>query len=321
MKESKQEVPVKQEVKQEMEKEGEKEVVKKEEKGTMIETDCKKNLAFMSQIVPKDARFVKKASGTTRIVHHQPQKKIQVAPEVKAEVTEDSVSAKRPRGRSLLEGDVRPKVVASEISREEKEKLAKFQMTWKSPSTGPTQVNQRSTEPEVTPGLRPRVEYKVGTAAKKDTKTTAIKPTNQNGVTTQVNSNAKVTRQNNKSPIAAMEQEGNLSPGVFATLNRLKTDPELKILAEKENAAKVIREKEAEIRRMIEENKRLKERIKDYGLAKKGSLSLSMCDKDGRLKMDETLMEVDSDCEMGLIQDNEIRQPKILHTGEWFTAE
>ena len=162
--------------------------------------------------------------------------------------------------------------------------------------------------------IKPRVEYKVGTATKREFR----------GGNFGFDGSAKIAR-----TIGTIKQdlEGNIvnkPVGMYSIVQRLKTEPEMHDMAEKEDMMRRVKEAEEEARRVNEENKKLKEEI--------NSLGLGLCGRDGQIrklgveglnspivpleKKDilsaGVMMDIDSDTDVGAIL--EFNKPRCLHT-------
>ena len=166
-------------------------------------------------------------------------------------------------------------------------------------------------EPESTmTAIKPKVEYKVGTATKRE----------HRGGSFGFDGAAKISRiEGRVMGTIKQDLEGNIvnkPVGMYSVVQRLKTDPEIHEMAQREDMMKKVRDAEEETRRVKEELRKLKEDM--------GGLGLGLCGRDGQVRKPGAeplpaggaiMMDIDSDTDGGAILElNEIKQPRFLHT-------
>ena len=166
-------------------------------------------------------------------------------------------------------------------------------------------------EPESTmTAIKPKVEYKVGTATKRE----------HRGGSFGFDGAAKISRiEGRVMGTIKQDLEGNIvnkPVGMYSVVQRLKTDPEIHEMAQREDMMRKVRDAEEETRRVKEELRKLKEDM--------GSLGLGLCGRDGQVRKPGAepltagggvMMDLDSDTDGGAILElNEIKQPRFLHT-------
>ena len=166
--------------------------------------------------------------------------------------------------------------------------------------------------------IKPKVEYKVGTATKREFR----------GGSFGFEGNTKNSRiEGRVMGTIKQDLEGNIvnkPVGMYSVIQRLKTEPELHDMAEKEEMMKRVKQAEEDARKVKEENKRLKEEITNLGLG--------MCGVDGQIRKPAAelvtspvvplekkeafgggiMMDIDSDTDVGAIL--EFNKPRCLHT-------
>ena len=172
-------------------------------------------------------------------------------------------------------------------------------------------VQQVKVEPESTmTAIKPKVEYKVGTATKRE----------HRGGSFGFDGAAKISRiEGRVMGTIKQDLEGNIvnkPVGMYSVVQRLKTDPEIHEMAQREDMMRKVRDAEEETRRVKEELRKLKDDM--------GSLGLGLCGRDGQVRKPgaepltvggTVMMDLDSDTDGGAILElNEIKQPRFLHT-------
>ena len=166
-------------------------------------------------------------------------------------------------------------------------------------------------EPQSTmTAIKPKVEYKVGTATKRE----------HRGGSFGFDGAAKISCiEGRVMGTIKQDLEGNIvnkPVGMYSVVQRLKTDPEIHEMAQREDMMKKVRDAEEETRRVKEELRKLKEDM--------GGLGLGLCGRDGQVRKPGVeplpaggaiMMDIDSDTDGGAILElNEIKQPRFLHT-------